>query len=66
MINLKIGAALLIAGAALFVLSGTVLGDSEAASYAAFIGLVMFPVGVVLALVGIIQIVIARIRNRMQ
>lgn len=64
MLNLKIGGALLIAGAALFLFSDTLFGDSEAASYVVFVGLIMFPVGLILSLVGIIQVLIAKIKNR--
>ena len=63
MVNLKIGGLLLVVGAAMFLLSDTLLGESEAASYAAFLGLIMFPIGLVLTLVGIIQWLIARFRN---
>ena len=64
MTNLKIGAVLLIAGAVLFLLSDTLFGDSEAASYSVFLGLIMFPIGAVLALVGIIQVLIAKLKGR--
>jgi predicted phage tail protein len=63
MVNLKIGGLLLVVGAAIFLLSDTLLGESEAASYAVFLGLIMFPIGLVLTLVGIIQWLIARFRN---
>lgn len=64
MVNLKIGGILLIAGAAVFLLSDTLLGDSEAAAYAMFLGIVLVPVGLILAVVGIIQVLIAKVRNR--
>ena len=64
MINLKIGGILLVAGAALFLLSDTVFGDSEAASYSMFFGLIMFPLGLILFLVGLIQVLVAKIKNR--
>ena len=64
MVNLKTGGILLAAGAVLFLLSDTLFGDSEAASYAMFFGLIMFPVGLFLTLVGLIQVLIARIKNR--
>lgn len=64
MVNLKLGGILLIAGAALFLLSDMLFGDSEAASYAMFFGLIVFPLGIILALVGIIQVLIARIKDR--
>ena len=64
MVNLKIGAILLIAGAAVFLLSDTFFGDSEAAAYAMFLGIILVPVGLILAVVGIIQVLIAKLRNR--
>ena len=63
MVNLKIGGVLLVAGAAIFLLSDTLLGESETASYAVFLGLIIFPVGLVLIVVGIIQVLIARFKN---
>ena len=62
--NLKIGTTLLIAGAALFLLSDTLFGDSEAASYSVLLGLIMFPIGVILALVGGIQVLIEKLKDR--
>ena len=56
MVNLKLGGILLLAGAALFLLSDTLFGDSDAASYSVFFGLILFPVGVILTLVGIIPV----------
>lgn len=64
MVNLKIGGILLIVGVALFLLSDTLLGDSEAASYAVFLGLIMFPLGVILTLVGSMQLLIAKFKAR--
>ena len=64
MVNLKIGGILLVSGGALFLLSDTFFGESEAASYSMFFGLIMFPVGLILSLVGLIQILIVRIKNR--
>jgi predicted phage tail protein len=64
MANLKIGAILLITGAVLFLISDTLFGDSEAASYAVFLGLIMFPIGVILALVGGIQMLVAKLKGR--
>ena len=64
MVNLKVGGALLVAGAVLFLLSNTVFGDSEAATYSVFLGLIMFPVGVILTLVGAIQVLIAKFKGR--
>jgi predicted phage tail protein len=66
MVNLKIGGILLVAGAALFLLADTVLGDSEAASYAIVLGMILFPVGVILTLVGLIQIAFAKIKERVK
>ena len=64
MVNLKIGAVLLIAAAALFLLSDTMFGDSEVASYAMLLGLIMFPVGLVLGFVGLIQLLIGIMKGR--
>jgi hypothetical protein len=65
MINLKIGGALLLGGAALFVMSETLLGNFEvAAAYAMFLGLVMFLVGLILTLVGLIQVFISRLKYK--
>ena len=64
MANLKLGALLLLAGAAMFLLSDTVFGDSDAASYSAFFGLILLPAGFVLTLVGIIQMLIVSIKER--
>ena len=63
MVNLKIGGLLLVAGAALFLLSDTIFGDSEAASYSMFFGLIIFPMGLIITLVGLIQVFIARIKK---
>jgi putative Ca2+/H+ antiporter (TMEM165/GDT1 family) len=64
MVNLKLGGILLLAGAALFLLSDTVFGDSDAASYAVFFGLILFPVGAILTVVGAIQVLIAKVKGR--
>ena len=64
MLNLKIGGALLIAGAALFLLSDTLLGTSQEAAYAMFLGFILVPVGLILVLVGIFQVLIGKLRNR--
>jgi len=64
MLNLKIGAILLIAGAVLFLSSDSLFGDYEAASYSAFVGLIMFPLGLILFSVGLIQALIAIVKNR--
>ena len=64
MVNLKIGGILLVVGAALFLLSDTLFGDSEAAPYSVLLGLIIFPIGVILALVGIIQAIVARFKER--
>ena len=64
MVNLKLGGILLVAGAALFLLSDTLFGNSDAASYSVFFGLILFPIGIILSLVGIIQVLIARAKGR--
>lgn len=64
MINLKIGGILLVAGAALFLLSDSLFGSSEVASYSMLLGLIMFPVGVILILVGTVQLLLAIFKNR--
>ena len=64
MVNLKLGALLLAAGAAMFLLSDTVFGESEAGSIAAFLGLVLFPLGFILTVVGLFQVLFAKIRKR--
>ena len=63
MANLKIGTILLIAGAVLFLLSDTLFGDSEVAYYSVFLGLIMFPIGVILGLVGGIQLLWAKLKG---
>jgi hypothetical protein len=60
MINLKIGGILFVAGAALFLLSDSLFGGSELASYSMLLGLIMFPVGVILTLVGTVQVLLHR------
>lgn len=64
MVNLKIGEIPLVAGAVLFLLSDTLFGNSEAASYSVFLGLIMFPVGVILTLVGAIDVLVAKFKGR--
>jgi hypothetical protein len=64
MFNLKLGGVILLAGAALFLLSDTLFGASDAASYSAFFGLILFPVGIIVTFVGIFQVFIARIKER--
>lgn len=64
MVNLKIGAVMLVAGAASFLLSDTLFGDSAAASYAAIIGLILFPLGFILTVVGIFQALFAMLKKR--
>lgn len=64
MINLKIGGILLVAGAALFLLSDSLFGSSEVASYSMLLGLIMFPVGVILSVVGAVQVLLATFKNR--
>jgi hypothetical protein len=55
---------LLVAGAAMFLLSDTVLGESELASYSALLGLILFPLGFVLTVVGLFEILFAKINGR--
>ena len=64
MINLKLGGVLLVAGAALFLLSDTLFGDSDVASSSVFFGLILLPIGVILALLGVIQVSVARIKEK--
>jgi predicted phage tail protein len=64
MVNVKIGGILLVSGAILFLLSDTLFGDSEATSYAIFFGVIMFPLGLILTLVGLIQALIEKVKNR--
>jgi predicted phage tail protein len=54
----------MVVGAALFVLSDTLFGDTDAAAYSAFFGLIMFPGGLILVLVGIVQVIVVRIKDR--
>jgi len=63
MVNLKWGAICLVTGAALFMLSDTIFGESAAASYSAFLGLILSLVGLILAVAGAIQALVARIRR---
>jgi hypothetical protein len=64
MTDWKLGVVLMVAGAALFLLSDNLFGDSDLAYNAGFLGLILLPVGVVLTLVGVIHLAIARIRER--
>ncbi len=64
MVNLKLGGILLVVGAALFLLSDTIFGDSDAASNSMFFGLILFPLGIILTLVGSIQVLIAKVKER--
>ena len=64
MVNLRLGGALLVVDAAMFVLSDTIFGESEAASYTVFVGLVLFPLGFVLSVVGLFQVLFAKIKER--
>ena len=63
MANLKLGGILLVTGVALFLLSDTVFGESDAASYAMFLGLILFPLGFILCLMGIIKALFARVKE---
>ena len=63
MSNLKWGATSLVTGAALFLLSDTLFGESDAAIYAVFPGAILCLVGVILALVGAMQALVARVRR---
>lgn len=63
MVNLKWGAICLATGAALFVLSDTLFGESDAASYSALLGVILFLVGLILAVAGTIQTLVARVRR---
>ena len=64
MVNLKLGGILFVAGAAMFLLSDTIFGESETASYSAFLGLILFPLGFVLTVVGLFQVLFAKIKER--
>ena len=64
MTDWKLGIVLMVAGAALFLLSDTLFGDSDLAYNAGFLGLILFPVGFVLTLVGVIRLAIARIKEK--
>jgi len=66
MVNLKLGGILLVAGTALFSLSDTLFGESVVASYSVFFGLILLTLGIVPTLVGIIQVVIARVKKRIK
>lgn len=63
MVNLKWGAICLVTGAALFVFSDTLFGESAAASYSAFLGLILSLTGLILAVAGAIQALAARVRR---
>ena len=64
MTDWKLGLVLLVVGAALFLLSDTLFGVSELASYSGFFGLILFPIGVILTLVGLIRLSVAGIREK--
>jgi predicted phage tail protein len=64
MSNLKLGGVILLVGAVMFLLSDTIFGESEAASYAAFFGLILFPLGIILTVVGLFQMLFKKIRER--
>ncbi len=62
--NLKLGGILLVVGAAMFLLSDTIFGDSEATAYAIFFGLILFPLGFILTLVGLFQFLATKFKQR--
>jgi predicted phage tail protein len=64
MINLKWGMILLVIGATMFLLSDTLFGDSDATAYSAFLGLILFPLGVILTLVGAIQVLVKKAKEK--
>jgi predicted phage tail protein len=64
MVNLQLGGILVVVGAAMFLLSDTLFGDSDVASYSMFFGLILFPLGIILTLVGVIQVLIAKVKER--
>ena len=64
MVNLKLGGMLFVVGAVMFVLSDTFFGESEAASYSAFLGLILLPLGIVLSVVGLLQLLFAKVKER--
>jgi predicted phage tail protein len=64
MVNLKLGGVLLAVGAMMFLMSDTLFGESDLASYLVFSGLIMFPVGVILTAVGIVQVLVAKLKGR--
>lgn len=64
MVNLKLGGLLLAVGAMMFLFSDTLFGESVVASYLIISGLVTFPVGVILAAVGIVQVLVAKFKGR--
>ena len=59
-----LGLLLLVTGAASFVLSDTLFGESDLAAYAVFIGLILLLVGLLLALIGIVQVLIQWIARK--
>ncbi|MEJ2172231.1 MAG: hypothetical protein ACO22K_12045 [Woeseiaceae bacterium] len=64
MVNLKLGGLLLAVGAMMFLLSDALFGESDVAAYLVFSGLIMFPVGVILTAVGIVQMLVAKFKGR--
>lgn len=64
MVNLKLGGILVVVGAVMFLLSDTLFGESDVASYSMFFGLILFPLGIILTLVGVIQVLIAKAKER--
>jgi predicted phage tail protein len=48
----------------MFLLSDTLFGESDVASYSMFFGLILFPLGIILTLVGVIQVLIAKAKER--
>lgn len=64
MVNLKLGGILVVVGAVMFLLSDTLFGESDVASYSMFFGLILFPLGIILTLVGVIQVLIAKVKER--
>ena len=66
MTDWKWGIVLMVAGAALFLLSDTLFGESELIHYAWFASLILFPVGVILTLVGVIHLAISKIREKLR
>ena len=50
-------------GAVLFLFSDTLFGDSDIAYNLMLLGLILFPVGVILAFVGIVELLFAKIKQ---